>query len=51
MSLNGQPYTKNYLTHEDLKAGATVKYRMADKPNKNRGVENADKPYSFSNEK
>lgn len=51
MTLNGQPYTKNYFTHEELKAGATVRYRMADKPNKNRGVENADKPYSFSNEK
>lgn len=50
LTLNGQTYTKNYFTHEDLKAGANIGYRMASKPNKSRGVGEADKPYSFSNE-
>lgn len=51
LMLNGLSYTKNFFTHADLTAGATVNYRMAAKPNKNRGVGENDKPYSFSKEK
>ncbi len=51
MKLNGKRYTKNYLTHEDLMKGAKINYKMSDTPNKNRGVNESDFPYSFSNDK
>jgi predicted alpha-1,2-mannosidase len=50
MSVNGQPYSKNYLTHETLMKGADISYQMAPAPNKNRGTSNDDAPYSFSKE-
>ena len=49
MSLNGADYDKNYLTHADLLNGATIRYEMADTPNKQRGTSAAAAPYSFSN--
>ncbi|WP_423130201.1 GH92 family glycosyl hydrolase [Gaoshiqia sp. Z1-71] len=51
MDLNGKKYTKNYLTHGDLMKGAEINYRMSQIPNKTRGIEEKDFPYSFSNEK
>lgn len=51
MKLNGKRYTKNYLTHEDLMKGAKINFKMSDTPNKKRGVNTEDFPYSFSNEK
>lgn len=51
MELNGKKYTKNYLTHEDLMKGAKINYKMSNTPNKNRGVNESDFPYSFSNDK
>jgi predicted alpha-1,2-mannosidase len=50
MSVNGQPYSKNYLTHEDLIKGANINYQMAPAPNKSRGTSDSDAPYSFSKE-
>ena len=49
MSLNGADYDKNYLTHADLLNGTTIRYEMADTPNKQRGTSAAAAPYSFSN--
>ena len=46
--LNGKPYTKLYLTHEDILAGGTLEFVMAPKPNKKRGLKPADKPYSMT---
>jgi predicted alpha-1,2-mannosidase len=51
MKLNGKDYTKNYLTHDDLMKGARIDFRMDAAPNKKRGIEKADVPYSFSNER
>ena len=52
MTFNGKPYTKNYLTHGDLLNGGEINIEMSDTPNKNRGVNKEDFPYSFSvNEK
>lgn len=51
MKVNGKSYTRNYLTHEDLMNGAKVNFKMSKTPNKKRGVNKADFPYSFSNEK
>lgn len=48
MQLNGKIYTKNYLTHDDLKDGANIEYKMSSEPNKNRGINKEDFPYSFS---
>lgn len=51
MKVNGKKYTKNYLTHEDLMKGAKIEFKMNAVPNKSRGVDKKDFPYSFSNEK
>ena len=48
LTVNGQPYDKLYLTHEQLTQGCTLEFRMSDKPNTNRGLRQADKPYSMS---
>ena len=50
MKFNGREYTKNYLTHQDLLNGATISFKMDEKPNQQRGTKEADFPYSFSNE-
>ncbi|NDV56560.1 GH92 family glycosyl hydrolase [Bacteroides sp. 519] len=48
--MNGKNYTKNYFKHGDMLKGAVINYKMSDKPNKQRGVQEADLPYSFTNE-
>ena len=50
MKLNGEDYTKNYLTHQDLMKGAKIDIEMSEVPNKERGIEKSDYPYSFTNE-
>ncbi|HBG41174.1 MAG TPA: alpha-mannosidase [Porphyromonadaceae bacterium] len=50
LKLNGKSYSKNFFTHEDLTKGAKIDIRMSESPNKNRGTQKADFPYSFSNE-
>lgn len=51
LKFNGQNYTKNYLDHNDLMKGAVLDIEMDDQPNKQRGIQPADFPYSFSTEK
>ena len=51
LKFNGQNYTKNYLDHNDLMKGAVLDIEMDDQPNKQRGIQTADFPYSFSTEK
>lgn len=48
MTLNGKPYTKNYVTHEQLLNGAVIDYKMSSTPNIERGTKDNDFPYSFS---
>ena len=48
MKLNGKSYTRNYLTHEMLTQGGRIQFVMDSKPNRKRGTEPADVPYSFS---
>ena len=50
MTVAGQPYSKNYVTHSQLEAGDAINFRMSAKPNKERGTKEADFPYSFTNE-
>lgn len=51
MKVNGKKYSKNFLSHEDLMKGAKIKYKMSAAPDKSRGTDKNDFPYSFSNEK
>ena len=44
----GKTYTRNFLTHEQLLGGAKIQYQMSDSPNKQRGTQDSDRPYSFS---
>lgn len=50
VKVNGVTSTKNYLTHDDLMNGAKIDITMSETPNKQRGVNDSDFPYSFSNE-
>ena len=46
--INGQPYSKLYITHSQLTEGCTIEFDMGPKPNKKRGLVTSDKPYSLS---
>lgn len=48
MRVNGENYTKNYLTHEQLTSGAKLDFEMSSTPNNQRGIDDSDAPYSFS---
>jgi predicted alpha-1,2-mannosidase len=47
-TLNGKPYTKNYITHSDLIKGGILKLEMSNKPNEQRGLSAEDKPFSLT---
>lgn len=49
--LNGKKYTRNWFSYSDLMQGATIEYKMSSQPNKSRGTNPKDFPYSLSNEK
>lgn len=49
-TLNGKPYTKNFIKHADIVNGGELKFVMGKLPNKQRGIENADKPFSISSQ-
>ena len=51
MTVNGEPYTHNYLEHEQLTQGGDIRFVMSDTFNQKRGTDNADAPYSFSNKR
>ena len=46
--LNGQEFTRNYLTHDELKQGGELNLSMDSVPNQQRGTQPADFPYSYS---
>ena len=48
MTIDGQPYTRNYLDHERLTKGCDIHFVMGDTPNTTRGTSPSDLPYSFS---
>ncbi|MCH5219160.1 MAG: GH92 family glycosyl hydrolase [Muribaculaceae bacterium] len=50
MTIDGKPYTANYIDHETLKKGAKIVYVMSEQPNTQRGTAPSDAPYSFSKE-
>lgn len=51
LRVDGEIYGRNYIEHEDFNKGMNMDYRMSDRPNKERGINKADAPYSFSLEK
>ncbi|TGV04615.1 GH92 family glycosyl hydrolase [Flavivirga rizhaonensis] len=44
--LNGEDYTKSYISFKDLKAGGTLEFEMGAVPSKTFGVAKADRPAS-----
>ena len=48
MKVNGKPYSRNYLTHDQLTRGANIQFRMSPVPDKQRGTTEKDAPYSLS---
>lgn len=47
-TLNGKPYTRNFIKHSDIVNGGILHFEMGDKPNMNRGLAVEDKPFSLS---
>ncbi|HMI01251.1 MAG TPA: glycoside hydrolase family 92 protein, partial [Pedobacter sp.] len=45
---NGKTYEKNFITHNDINKGGTLKLEMSNKPNMQRGLAEDDKPFSLS---
>ena len=48
--LNGRPYTKTYLRHEDIVKGGVIRFEMSSQPNRKWGCLPKEAPYSMSNE-
>jgi predicted alpha-1,2-mannosidase len=48
LKFNNIEWDKNYITHEDLLKGGTLRFRMSDKPNLKRGTSDSACPYSMS---
>lgn len=46
VKLNGQPYEKAYITHDDIMNGGVLEFEMSARPNKKRT--NIEKPYSLT---
>lgn len=47
VSLNGKPYTKGYISQEEIMKGGVLIFEMSSKPNKSRVFKGEDKPYSL----
>ncbi|MFD1769952.1 GH92 family glycosyl hydrolase [Sphingobacterium suaedae] len=45
---NGKTYPKNYIKHSELVKGATLSFDMRSEPNKSRGTNKTDLPFSLS---
>ena len=48
LRLNGKPYTKNWIAHEDLTRGGRLLFDMKSAPSTTRGTQEGAFPYSFS---
>ncbi|WP_407534730.1 GH92 family glycosyl hydrolase [Elizabethkingia miricola] len=51
LKVNNLPYSKNWLNHQELMKGAVLNFDMKAQPNKERGSQEKDFPYSMSTEK
>jgi len=48
--LNGNEFSHNYLTYNELTGGGMLRYQMGDQPAKDRGILKSDRPFSVSNQ-
>lgn len=48
LKINGKPYDKRYITHNDLMEGGVMEYKMSSSSAKKRGLSRADRPYSMT---
>jgi predicted alpha-1,2-mannosidase len=51
LQMNGKAYSKNWISHSGLQNGAVLNFDMTATPNKTRGSNPADFPYSLSTDK
>ncbi len=51
MKVDGKTYNHNYLEHDLLTRGSDIRFVMGETPNKRRGTDKKDLPYSFSKSK
>ncbi|HPS96386.1 MAG TPA: GH92 family glycosyl hydrolase, partial [Bacteroidales bacterium] len=47
VTLNGNPYSKSYISHNDIISGSTFNINMSSSPNYNFAVAKADRPHSL----
>lgn len=47
-TLNGVPYTHNWITYADIVGGGVLHFEMGAQPNVMRGISRADRPFSLS---
>ncbi|MDG3583006.1 GH92 family glycosyl hydrolase [Galbibacter pacificus] len=47
-TLNGEDYSKNYIEYQDILDGGELNFIMDNEPNKQKGIQESDKPYSLS---
>ncbi|MDR1764196.1 MAG: GH92 family glycosyl hydrolase [Dysgonamonadaceae bacterium] len=48
LTVNGKTYNKNFFPHELLRKGGNIRFEMSAEPNKTRGVEKNDRPFSVN---
>ena len=48
LRVNGVPCTHNWVSHRQLEQGADLEFTMSPTPNRQRGIGDADRPYSMS---
>ena len=48
LTVNGKPYSPNWLSHRELSKGAVLDFEMSAKPNLSRGTGAEDAPFSMS---
>jgi predicted alpha-1,2-mannosidase len=46
--INGRPYSKLFITRSQLSEGCRIEFVMGSKPNRQRGLDASDKPYSLT---
>jgi predicted alpha-1,2-mannosidase len=44
VKLNGQPYSKSFITYQDIISGGSLEFTMGETPNKDFGAAPADRP-------
>ena len=49
LEVNGEDYSRNWLSHKELMEGAVIDFKMGPEPNRKRGTRKKDLPYSLSN--